>query len=129
MTLSDASRTELYRKLEGTMKSRIERVFETSMLGKIDYDQDLWTAILDWIEGPLRASMLYGPEVPPEQRGEKSPAYKAFEAFDRARLQGILDRGDMVNVLLSIVKELQDFETDALAFLKVQFQEPPKDAA
>ena len=123
MTLSPEARADLFQKLESTMGKRMQRIFEEAMLGEVQYDQDLWSGILDWIEGPLRMSMLYGPEVDLEQRGEKSPAYTAFEAFDRARLQGILDQGAMVNVLLAAVKELQTFEMDAFGFLKVQFKE------
>jgi hypothetical protein len=126
VTLTPEAKAELFKKLEGTMGVRMKRVFERSMLGDVEWDHDLWSGILDWIEGPLRLSMLYGPDVDPNQRGEHNPAYKSFEAFDRARLQGILDKGQMVNVMLSAVKELQDFETDALTFLKVRFT-PPKE--
>ena len=124
MTLTPEARAELYRKLEGSMGKRMQRIFETSMFGEVIWDRDLWSGILDWIEGPLRVSMLYGPDVPADQRGEKNPAYKSFEVFDRARLQGILDSGPMVNVLLSAVREMQTFETDALRFLKVKFTGP-----
>ena len=126
MTLTPEARADLFRKLEGTMGKRMQRIFETSMLGEVEYDQDLWSGILDWIEGPLRRSMLYGDGVDPDQRGEKNPAYKSFEVFDRARLQGVLDHGAAVNVMLSAIRELQSFESEALGFLKVKFV-PPKE--
>jgi hypothetical protein len=128
MTLTAEARERLYKTLETTMGKRFERIFEQSMTGEVEYDQDLWSGILDWIEGPLRLSMLYGKDVDEDHRGDRNPAYKSFEAFDRARLQGILDRGTMVNVLLSAIRELQNFEADALGFLKVKFIAPEQNA-
>lgn len=123
MTLTEQAKAELYRKLEGTLGKRIERIFERATLGEVEWDHDLWSGILDWIEGPLRRTLLYGPNVAPEARGEHNTAYKSYEAFDRLRLQGTLDQGYMMKVLFAAVREMEDIESDALRFLKVRFEE------
>jgi hypothetical protein len=123
MTLTEQQKAERFRKFEATLEGRMERIFERSMMGEVDYDHDEWSCFLDWIEGPLRRTMLYGPHVDPEKRGEKSPAYKAFEAFDRARLQGILDEGYLMAVLLASIMEMRDLEDQGIRFLKLRFKE------
>jgi len=126
MTLEPSRKVDAFDTFERVLGKRMERIFEQSMLGEVSWDHDTWSALLEWIQGPLRRRMYKqwvadNPGVPIERH----PAYVAFEQFDRARLQGILDDGNLIRVVFSAVKEMVDLEKDGLDYFQVKFR-PPK---
>jgi len=111
---------------ERVLGDRMERIFEQAMLGDVDWDHEAWSALLEWIQGPLRRRM-YGSWLAanPGKHIEEHPAYAAFEQFDRARLQHLLDDSNLIRVVFSTVKEMVDLEKDGLDYFRVKFK-PPK---
>ena len=72
---------------------------------------------------------MYAPwlEQNPDKHIEEHPAYVAFEQFDRARMQGLLDDGQLIKVVFSAVKEMVDLEKDGLDYFGVKFKPPKSD--
>jgi len=123
MVLTPEHRAELFRRFDSVLGERIERVFERAMLGEVTWDHDSWTALLDWIEGPLRRRMYTSWKAQnPDQAIEHAPAYSAFEGFDRARLQGQLDDSTLVRVAFSAIFEMNALMDDGLKFFGVTFR-------
>lgn len=124
MTLTDQKRAEMYRRFDAVLGERMERIFERAMLGEVTWDKDKWAALLDWIGGPLRRRMYRSwMEQNPNGRIEQSPAYAAFEAFDRGRIAGQLEDGNLVRVTFAAVFELQSLVSSALGAFDVEFGE------
>ena len=125
MTLDSAQRLERFDTFERVLGARMERIFEQAMLGDVSWDHDTWSALLEWIQGPLRRRMYKGwMEQHPGERIERHPAFLAFENFDRARLQGMLDDGNLIRVVFAAVKEMVDLEKDGLEYFHVKFRPP-----
>jgi len=126
VTLTPVSRSEAFDTFERNLGARMERIFEQSMLGEVHWDPDRWTAFLDWIQGPLRRRMYEKwAEENPDKSIEHHPAYMAFEQFDRARLQGYLERGTLISVCFSAVKEMLNLQEAGLQYFGVSFRPPP----
>ena len=122
------SHSDLFDTFERTLGNRMEKIFEQSMLGGVFWDPEKWAAFLDWIQGPLR-KRLYTKwlEENPDQAPENHPAYAAFESFDRARMQGVLEKGALVSVCFTAVKEGMSLEQAGLNFFGVKFIPPPSE--
>jgi hypothetical protein len=122
----NATKLDDFDTFERTLGKRMERIFEQAMLGEVDWDHDRWSNLLAWIQGPLRRRMYSGWLADnPGKNLEQHPAYVAFEQFDRARLQGLLDDSNLIRVVFAAVKEMVDLEKDGLKYFGVRFA-PPK---
>jgi hypothetical protein len=124
--VTDEVRVARFKTFDNVLGNRMERIFEQAMLGQVDWDHDAWSTLLEWIQGPLRRRMYEGwMEANPGKHIDQHPAYAAFEQFDRARIQGLLDDSNLVRVVFSAVKEMVDLEKDGLTYFGVRFR-PPK---
>ena len=122
--ITPREKAELYRQFDRVLGQRMEAIFTRSMVGEVRWDADRWEALLDWISGSLRRR-IYRQWMDQNPGGhiEQSPAYGAFEAFDRARMAGQLTDGALVRVAFSAVQELGDLVGQALGAFRVEFKE------
>ena len=126
MTLDSAQKLDAFDTFERVLGNRMERIFAQAMLGDVEWEHDKWSLLLDWIQGPLRRRMYQRfLDENPGSSIEHQPAYAAFEQFDRARLQGVLDDGNLIRVCFSAVKEMVDLEKAGLDWFGVTFKKPP----
>ncbi len=125
MTLDSAQKVDAFDTFERTLGDRMEAIFEQAMLGDVTWDHDRWSSLLDWIQNPLRRRLYTSfLTANPGAAIETYPGYMAFEQFDRARLQGALDDGNLIRVVFAAVKEMVDLEKDGLTYFGVKFREP-----
>ena len=121
MTLSLKERDEVWRKCETLLGTQMRAIYEAANSGAITYDADVWEAILEWLAGPVQKRVLYGPNVPPEKRGDRNAfIYTKFEIFTRLKKEGTLSGPLLVSTALAMAFALGGFRDELLALLKVK---------
>ena len=123
MTLTRREHDILVSKLERNALPLIDETFRMAVSGRVIYGKDEWEAALDWIGGPLMKRLLYGDQIPPNERGEKSQLYKYFETFHRAKTTGELENPTVVALVFAIMKAFEETGAKAKHFFKVEYRE------
>lgn len=125
MTITDAEREAFVQRLQDTIGKRMEAAYLRTATHDLSWDEERWAILLDWIQGPFRLAM-YQKALDGGGTVEGSPIYLIMEGFDRARLSGKLEHGEMIRLLFSLFKEFSNVLDDGMRGFRIEFKENPE---